>query len=1294
MPPPFPLASRVLEVIADRGETRNPRYRFGSGCLVAGRTVLTAAHVVADAASIVVRGPDKILYRAVADPSFIGDSDGPGPDLALIEVIDSAVDVPRMSVAVVVRDSTAGEPVERCHVIGYPVFMERQASDGTRFRETADALGRVPVLSGLAKGLLSVQVSSSPEMLPPVQVTLGDSPWSGMSGAPVVADGFLIGVVTEHALRAGASAITATPLTALEADQTHPGWGPGVTDPRSWWTRLGVGDPTNLKKLPTVTGRGTSTYWATVQEIRQRTGVLTGRQDELAAIGAFVGGTAGYRWLVGKAWAGKTSLLAEAILALPTDTDVICYFLSRREADADSSRFLTTVVPQLAGLLDENPAAAGLQDFRDLWRRANDRAETEDRHLLLIVDGLDEDLRPPGLPSVAALLPAATGNRGHVLVSSRPHPELPADVPAGHPLRGVQPVPVQPFAGSQELEVLARQEIDNLLRRDDDGLAADVLGLLTAAAGPLAVRDLTTMTIAAPQTAALTRRIRGLLTESAARSLQHVGLGDRYQFAHESLLAYAQGDDDLNHSDFRHRIHRWAEEWRAAGWPTPAGGEKGTPQYLLDSYPSTLTHDRQRLAELVCDIGWVVAAIASAGVDHLLADLRRAYAAIPADVAVAAILTAVTGQAHSLRLPQPLDQPGYILRQLWMQSAELGEDELADNIRSRLHLLSGPCLMPQWTTRRASRALSGELGRRRRTIWSVAALGDEQVVSGGADGRVLIWNPADPGAGPIELGRHLGTVWSVAVLGDGRVVSGGEDGRMLVWDPVHPGSDAVELGQNTGAVVSLAALGDGRVVSGGTDGRVLIWNPADPGAGPIELGRHLGTVWSVAVLGDRRVVSGGTDGRVLIWNPADPSADSTELGHHEDAGHNERVVRSVAVLGDGRVVSGGADGRMLVWDQADPECHIELGRNIGTVGSMAALDDGRLVSSGTDSRVLVWDSAGPGAESVELGRHERVVRSVAVLGDGRVVSGGADGRVLIWNPADPSADLVELARHERVVRSVAMLGDGRVVSGGADGRVLIWNPADPNADPAELGRHRKAVRSLSALGHEQLVAGDEDGRILVWNPADPSADPAELGRHRRTVRSLAALSDGRVVSGADDGRILLWNPADPSADPAELGRHLGRVWSVAALADGRVVSGGTLGRVLVWDPHRPGAAPTELGHQGSAVQAVAALPDGRVVTGGDQRVLVWDPDTPGAAPTELGRHNGAVRSVSTLRDGTVITGGTDQRMLVWDTARADGQLSQVSCSVAALATAPLDAIWSNVVIAHVGSGFSFWSFRR
>ena len=144
-------------------------------------------------------------------------------------------------------------------------FMERDAADGARLRETADAVGHVPVLSGLAGGLLSVQVSSAPRPLPPAQTALGDSPWSGMSGGPVVADGLLLGVVTEHAPREGSSAITATPLTALEADPAHPGWGPGVADPGAWWARLGVSGAAGADSGCRFRGRRAEpAYWATV----------------------------------------------------------------------------------------------------------------------------------------------------------------------------------------------------------------------------------------------------------------------------------------------------------------------------------------------------------------------------------------------------------------------------------------------------------------------------------------------------------------------------------------------------------------------------------------------------------------------------------------------------------------------------------------------------------------------------------------------------------------------------------------------------------------------------------------------------------------------------------------------------------------------------------------------------------------------------------------------------------------------------------------------------------------------
>jgi Trypsin-like peptidase domain/WD domain, G-beta repeat len=807
-----PLADRLVEVIADLGESVGPRYRYGSGLIVRGRTVLTAAHVVAGAEKVQVRGPDKSSYAVRVDPRFVGDPGGPGPDLALLEIERETLDLPPVGLARVDRDAPTADPVERCHAIGYPWFAESR-SPGV-VRETVDAIGVVPVLSRLAAGLLSVHVSISPRPLPPEQASLGESEWSGMSGAPVVAAGLLLGVVIEHAQREGSSAITAVPLTALEHDSAHPGWGPGVADPAAWWSRLGVASVEELKRLPAPAERTQPAYRETLREfgrtLHQRMPQLLGREKELAEIASFASGPSGYRWLVGGAYAGKTALLFEAVMVgLPVEVDaevdVVSYFLSRRASDADSNRFLAATVPQLAHLCGVDlPPPSDRDQFNALWRRATEQAEESGRHLLLVVDGLDEDLHPTGSPSVASLLPTLVGASAHVLVASRPYPELPVDVPDGHPLWATSPMELEPFEGASEFAALARQEIDDLTRGDDLELAVEVLGLLTAAAGPLSVRDLADLSIStAASSPTHTVQVRRFVTERAGRSLEPVGSEThrRYEFAHYSLLEYANKNDNLADPEFRNRIHRWAEQWRDRGWPTTTDGATTTPRYLLDNYSAALTGEPDRLAALVTDAGWVDAAIQSVGVERVLADLRSAAAAAPTHATVRAMLAVARGQAHHLSPARPLAQPGYVSQQLWLQAAELSEDRLAEQFRARLQAQPAAGLVPLWTTRRVSRALLRELGRHDGRVTALAALPDGRVVSGGDDGRVLLWDAAEAGSQPVELGRHYGPVAALAALPDGRVVSGGGDRRVRLWD-VTTQSEITQLGCSSTALAA------------------------------------------------------------------------------------------------------------------------------------------------------------------------------------------------------------------------------------------------------------------------------------------------------------------------------------------------------------------------------------------------------------------------------------------------------------------------------------------------------------
>jgi WD40 repeat protein len=694
------------------------------------------------------------------------------------------------------------------------------------------------------------------------------------------------------------------------------------------------------------------------RSLHQRMPQLLRRERELAEIAAFATGPPGYRWLVGGAYAGKTALLYEAVTAgLPDDVDVVCYFLSRRASDADSSRFLAAVVAQLAYLCELDPPVADRDQFYALWRQAAERAAEVGRPLLLVVDGLDEDIRPAGLPSVASLLPTLVDGQAHVLVASRPHPELPIDVPDGHPLTPPNiRVDLKPFKGAEKLAELARQEIYDLTHGADADTAVDVLGLLTAAAGPLSVRDLAALSndLASPS-AAHSRRIRRLVTEQAARSLEPIGPAEqaRYQFAHLSLLEYAQATEELSDSEYGSRIHQWAERWRDRGWPTSRDVSESTPRYLFDSYPGIFASESSRLAALVSDVGWIDVAIQWMGADRVLADLRRAAAASQTKPTVGAMLAIVSGQAHYLRPTSPITQPGYVRRQLWMQAAELGEDRLASDLHARLRSQPGSGLIPISTTRRSSRALSAELGQHYGSVTTVAVLPDGRVVSGAADRRVLVWDPARPGSDPIELGRHDDMVLAVVVLPDGRVVSGGFDKRVLVWDPARPGSDPVELGRQDELTDALVILPDGRVVSGGRDGRLLMWEPSGKETGPVELGRHRlpSGVASMAlvVLPDGRVVSSGSGGRVLVRDPARPGSDPVELGRHDSE------VTAVAVLPDGRLVSGGDDRQVLIWNANTRRQVAQLGCSaIGLAAARVGRDKACLVVAHAGQGFSLW----------------------------------------------------------------------------------------------------------------------------------------------------------------------------------------------------------------------------------------------------------------------------------------------------------------------------------------------------
>ena len=238
-----------MEVLHDRGPATPAgaeRWISGSGYLIGGRLVLTAAHTV-DYRQVL--GEDEqLLVRTIEGSELTAQvvlvcDELSRVDLALLEIGASPFGDHLLPVtfARVNRDSPA--PVMGCWAVGFPLFGEAGPvlPEGSR-RETWHVRGDILTGGKLRAGLLALQVTSHPQ---PPPASLGGSAWEGMSGAVVFATGSsgcqqALGVISAHHRPEGESALTVVPITAVA----------GLPTAVQWWQRLGVAEPGMLPTQP------------------------------------------------------------------------------------------------------------------------------------------------------------------------------------------------------------------------------------------------------------------------------------------------------------------------------------------------------------------------------------------------------------------------------------------------------------------------------------------------------------------------------------------------------------------------------------------------------------------------------------------------------------------------------------------------------------------------------------------------------------------------------------------------------------------------------------------------------------------------------------------------------------------------------------------------------------------------------------------------------------------------------------------------------------------------------------
>ncbi len=467
---------RAVEVLHDRGPSApvdKGQWTAGSGYLIGGRLVLTAAHNVdcrrdlGDDEQLLVR---RIDGSELAARVMLVCDESSKVDLALLEIIDPDFDDirPPVTVARVNRDSAA--PVADCWAVGFPRFGEAgPVLPGGSRKDTWEVSGHILPGGKLRAGLFSFQVTSTPRSLP---ASLAGSEWEGMSGAVVFAtdshDGALaVGVVTAHHRPEGESALAVVPITAAA----------GVPTAAQWWRQLGVPDPDALPVLPRqhspVATMPLAEYGQLVDFRLNADGLVagldlphfTGREWLREIIDDFLHSEdRGYFVLEAGAGLGKTTFCAW----LARSRRYPVHFVGI-PGGADPAAALRNLAAQLIDIcqLDEvapggmlPPTAGSPNGFVRLLAAAAVRARQADGPLVLVVDGLDDG--PHQVGEMPLGLPASPPPNVYLVVSRRPGDQmLPVDAPRRYFTLQAQAEPNQPpVPNQQDMLVYLRQAAD------------------------------------------------------------------------------------------------------------------------------------------------------------------------------------------------------------------------------------------------------------------------------------------------------------------------------------------------------------------------------------------------------------------------------------------------------------------------------------------------------------------------------------------------------------------------------------------------------------------------------------------------------------------------------------------------------------------------------------------------------------------------------------------------------------------------------------------------------------------
>jgi len=278
-------------------------------------------------------------------------------------------------------------------------------------------------------------------------------------------------------------------------------------------------------------------------------------------------------------------------------------------------------------------------------------------------------------------------------------------------------------------------------------------------------------------------------------------------------------------------------------------------------------------------------------------------------------------------------------------------------------------------------------------VVALAAVDDECIISGGADGVICVWAIAR-----MSLVRtvacHADAVVALKVLpSNGDVVSGSLDRSLKVHRPSADWKMVAEIKDAHGEapVCCMALVRKGSLLAtGSAQGEIKVWSVESWTCVCAVPHGHSHVVWAMCEW-DGRLVSASSDTTIKLWALGEGGA-PLRL-EHTITGHQDEV-QALAVVGN-RLVSGADDGVIMVHNASDFSLHesVPLGRPVLTIAD--ASED--IVAAGLGDGTIVLLKKGKAlVPHAELKGHESSVMALLSWKRKGIVSGSYDMSVRAW----------------------------------------------------------------------------------------------------------------------------------------------------------------------------------------------------------------------------------------------------------------------------------------------------------